>query len=154
MKFQIFCDGACTPNPGVGGWAALVKDENGNEQLLCESVRDQTTNNRMELIAALRGIERAVTYAGGAAGQSITVTTDSQYLVKGMTEWITGWRRRNWVSAAGKPVENRDLWEALLTYDREHAIRWTWVRGHNGHVENERVDKAAREAAQAAKAPS
>jgi ribonuclease HI len=138
MKVEIFCDGACSGNPGVGGFGCILrcgakeKELSGAEQL--------TTNNRMELtgaIVALESLKRPC---------EVTLTTDSQYLVKGMTEWINGWIRRDWKNSKKEPVLNRDLWERLLELGKRHRITWVWVQGHNGHVENERCDALARAA--------
>jgi ribonuclease HI len=138
MQVEIFCDGACSGNPGVGGYGSIlrcgtkVKEISGAEGL--------TTNNRMEMTAAIAALEALTRPC------EVTVTTDSQYLAKGMTEWIFGWVKRGWVSSKKEPVLNRDLWERLLELSRMHKIRWVWVRGHNGHAENERCDELARAA--------
>ena len=135
---EIFCDGACSGNPGPGGYGAILRC-NGHEKDISGS-EPLTTNNRMELtgaIAALRSLTRPC---------HVVITTDSQYLVKGMTEWIAGWQRKGWQSSKKEPVLNRDLWEELLVFAGQHLIEWRWVRGHNGHVENERCDSLAREA--------
>jgi len=138
MHVEIFCDGACSGNPGVGGYGSIlrcggkVKEISGGEGL--------TTNNRMELTAAIRALEALKRPC------EATITTDSQYLVKGMTEWISGWVRRGWVNSKKEPVLNRDLWERLIELCNQHKVRWVWVRGHNGHDENERCDELARNA--------
>ena len=135
---EIFCDGACSGNPGPGGYGAILR-YNGHEKDISGSEL-LTTNNRMELtgaIAALRKLTRSC---------HVVVTTDSQYLAKGMTEWIEGWQRKGWQNSKKVPVLNRDLWEELLVFAAQHDIEWRWVRGHNGHVENERCDSLAREA--------
>lgn len=135
---EIYCDGACSGNPGPGGFGAILR-YNGHEKDLSGS-EILTTNNRMELtgaIAALRKLTRPC---------HVVVTTDSQYLVKGMTEWIGGWQRKGWLNSKKEPVLNRDLWEELLALAGQHHIEWRWVRGHNGHAENERCDVLAREA--------
>jgi len=136
----LFCDGSCLGNPGPGGWAALlrvVKAGAPHEKMLAGGER-HTTNNRMELTAAIEGL-KALTRPC-----RVVVVTDSNYVVKGMTEWTKGWVKRGWKNSQGKPVENRDLWELLLSTAAPHDHRWQWVRGHDGHVENERVDAAAR----------
>jgi ribonuclease HI len=135
----IFSDGSCLGNPGPGGWAALLRTVSNTqniEKLLVGGAKD-TTNNRMELQAALEGL-LALKHPC-----RVEIVTDSNYLVKGMTEWIQGWQKRDWKNSKKKPVENRDLWESLLNASRPHDIRWTWVKGHAGHAENERVDQAA-----------
>ena len=135
---EIFCDGACSGNPGPGGYGAVLRC-NGHEKNISGS-EPLTTNNRMELtgaIAALRKLTRSC---------HVIITTDSQYLVKGMTEWIEGWQRKGWQNSKKEPVLNRDLWEELLVFAGQHCIEWRWVRGHNGHAENERCDSLAREA--------
>ncbi|MCF8061635.1 MAG: ribonuclease HI [Deltaproteobacteria bacterium] len=135
---EIFTDGACSGNPGPGGYGAVVRQGNRVREISgCE--RD-TTNNRMEM----RAVIEALRLLPGSA--RVRVTTDSNYVVKGMTEWVSGWIRRNWVNSQKKPVLNRDLWERLLELSRHHEIEWRWIRGHNGHVENERCDRLAREA--------
>lgn len=135
-RVEIFCDGACSGNPGPGGYGAILRASGGEKELSGSEL--QTTNNRMELtaaIAALTSLKRPC---------SVTITTDSQYMVKGMTEWISGWCRRGWVNSKKEPVLNRDLWEQLLQLAAVHNIEWKWVRGHAGHVENERCDELAR----------
>lgn len=136
---QVFTDGACLNNPGPGGWAALLvayRDGTRHEKMLVGG-EPGTTNNRMEMSAVLNGL-RAM-----KRPCAIEVVTDSQYVIKGMTEWIHGWKKRGWKNAKKKPVENRDLWEALEAAAATHSIKWTWVKGHAGHPENERVDQAA-----------
>ncbi len=137
---EIFCDGACSGNPGPGGYGAILR-YNGQEKEVCGGAL-QTTNNRMELtgaIAALKQLKRSC---------RVVVTTDSQYLVKGMTEWLAGWQRKSWQNSKKEPVLNRDLWEELAKLAGQHSIEWRWVRGHNGHAENERCDCLARKAIQ------
>lgn len=139
----IFSDGSCLGNPGPGGWAALLRTDRptGPVEKLLTGGSPETTNNRMELQAALEGL-RAL-----KKPCQVEVITDSNYLVKGMTEWIQGWQKRNWTNSKKKPVENRDLWEGLLEAVDQHDVTWTWVKGHSGHPENERVDQAARDEA-------
>jgi len=135
---DIFTDGACSGNPGPGGWGALLRI-NGQEKEL-SGYEPATTNNRMELMAvieALRALKRPV---------SARVYTDSQYVQKGISEWIHNWKRRGWQTADRKPVKNADLWQALDAARQGHEVEWLWVRGHAGHVENERVDALARAA--------
>ena len=136
MKVEIFCDGACSGNPGPGGYGAILR-YSGHEKELSGGERE-TTNNRMELggaIAALESLKRPC---------RVVLTTDSQYLVKGMTEWLAGWVKKGWINSRKEPVLNRDLWERLLALANVHSIEWVWVRGHDGHPENERCDELAR----------
>lgn len=135
---EIFCDGACSGNPGPGGYGAILRCS-GREKEISGWAPD-TTNNRMELTAVIEALRQLTRPC------SITITTDSQYVVKGMTEWIAGWQRKGWRNSKKEPVLNRDLWEALLEASRQHSITWKWVRGHDGHAENERCDCLAREA--------
>ncbi|MDO8959897.1 MAG: ribonuclease HI [Rhodocyclaceae bacterium] len=135
---DIYTDGACSGNPGPGGWGALLRC-NGSEKEL-SGYAPATTNNRMELMAvieALRSLKRPV---------AARVHTDSQYVQKGISEWIHGWKRRGWKTADRQPVKNVDLWQALDAATVGHKIEWLWVRGHAGHIENERVDELARQA--------
>jgi len=137
-EITIYTDGACEGNPGPGGYAAII-DRGGKRTELTGSER-QTTNNRMELLAvitALRSLEEPA---------SVQVLTDSQYVANGMRSWIHNWRRKGWKTASGAPVKNRDLWEELDELSRRHRVRFEWIRGHNGHPENERADTLAREA--------
>jgi ribonuclease HI len=140
---EIYTDGACLGNPGPGGWGALLR-HGPHEKELSGSEAD-TTNNRMELMAAIRALQ--------ALREPCTVElyTDSQYVQKGISEWIAGWQRRGWKTADGKPVKNEDLWRELLAARQPHRVQWHWVRGHAGHAENERVDDLARQAALALK---
>ena len=143
MNVEIFCDGACSGNPGIGGYGSIlrcggkVKELSGAEGL--------TTNNRMEMSAAIAALEALTRPC------EVVITTDSQYLAKGMTEWISGWVKRGWVNSKKEAVLNRDLWERLLALSKIHKITWVWVRGHDGHVENERCDELARAAIDAFK---
>ena len=144
-RVRVFCDGSCLGNPGPGGWAALLvveRDGKKNEKLIAGGAK-ATTNNRMELQAAISGL------AALKRACAVTVVTDSNYVVKGMSEWRHGWVKKGWRNSAGKPVENRDLWEALIAEADRHETKWQWVKGHAGHAENERVDAAAQ--AEAAK---
>jgi ribonuclease HI len=133
---EIFTDGACSGNPGPGGWGAVLrwrgqeKDLHGGEPL--------TTNNRMELMAAIEGL-RALNRRS-----TVVVTTDSVYVKNGITTWLPAWKRRGWMTADKKPVKNKDLWEALDEQVARHDVRWEWVKGHAGHPENERADELAR----------
>ena len=138
MKVEIFCDGACSGNPGAGGYGALLRYGATEKEL--SGAEGDTTNNRMELTGAIRALESLKRPC------EVTLTSDSQYLVKGMTEWIAGWVRKGWLSSKKDPVLNRDLWERLLVLAEVHRIDWRWVRGHDGHRENERCDELARNA--------
>ncbi len=140
-RVEIFTDGSCLGNPGPGGWAALMRF-NGVEKSLSGS-ESGTTNNRMELMAAIRGLEALKRPC------KVHLMTDSQYVRQGITQWLVGWKQRGWKRAGNKPVKNSDLWKRLDQAREGHEIEWTWVRGHSGHAENERVDDLAREAAEA-----
>ncbi|WP_339828995.1 ribonuclease HI [uncultured Arenimonas sp.] len=133
---EIHTDGACLGNPGPGGWAALLCHA-GRERELAGG-ETQTTNNRMELMAAIMALEALKSPC------EVELSTDSQYVQKGIGEWLPNWIRRGWKTAAGQPVKNQDLWMRLDAAARPHTVRWKWVKGHAGHVENERVDKLAR----------
>ncbi len=135
---EIFTDGACRGNPGKGGWGVLLR-YNGTEKELYGYAPD-TTNNQMELMAAIQGLEALTRPC------EVILTTDSQYVRQGITEWITGWKRKNWKTAAGKPVKNQELWQRLDTAASLHQVDWRWVKGHSGHDENERVDQLANKA--------
>lgn len=134
---KIFCDGACSGNPGPGGFGAILR-YGGHVKELSGGSRD-TTNNRMEMTAAIEALRQLTRPC------QVVITTDSQYLVKGMTEWIAGWQRKGWRNSKKDPVVNKDLWEQLLVLTKSHSVQWKWVRGHDGHVENERCDQLARE---------
>ena len=135
---EIYTDGACKGNPGVGGWGVLLMHDGKTREI--HGGEALTTNNRMELTAVIEALRQLTRPC------LITITTDSQYVVKGMTEWIAGWQRNGWRNSKKEPVLNRDLWEALLEASRQHSITWKWVRGHDGHAENERCDCLARDA--------
>jgi ribonuclease HI len=133
---DIHTDGACLGNPGPGGWAALLIHE-GRERELAGG-EALTTNNRMEMLAAIMALEAL------KAPCQVVLSTDSQYVQKGIGEWLPNWIRRGWKTAGGEPVKNKDLWERLQLAAAPHKVQWKWVKGHAGHVENERVDKLAR----------
>jgi len=133
---DIFADGACSGNPGPGGFGAILRS--GEKEREISGCEPHTTNNRMELMGVISAIEALKKPC------RIRVTTDSNYIVKGMTEWISGWIRNNWRNSQKKEVLNRDLWERLLEAAKGHDIEWVWIKGHNGHVENERCDELAR----------
>jgi ribonuclease HI len=135
----IYTDGACDPNPGRGGWAALIIK--ANRKMEISGREDESTNNRMELTAAIRALRSL------KEPSSVTIYTDSQYLQKGIGEWLPGWIRKNWRTTSGK-VANRDLWEELIAAEKPHTVRWEWLRGHDGDPNNQRVDQLARKARQ------
>lgn len=131
----IYTDGACSRNPGPGGWGAyLVK---GSREEPMSGGEAETTNNRMELMAAIQGLKRLT------KPSRVTLHSDSQYLVKGMSEWLSGWKRNGWQNSAKKPVVNRDLWEELDRLASGHVVEWRWVKGHAGNIGNEKADKLA-----------
>lgn len=140
---KIYTDGGCRPNPGPGAWAALLRY--GAHEREIAGYEAQTTNNRMELTAALRGLEAL------KGPCEVDLYTDSNYLKQGMSEWLAGWKRRGWRTADNKPVLNEDLWRALESASAMHKVRWHWVRGHSGHAENERVDALVTATIQAGK---
>ncbi|MDR6847499.1 ribonuclease HI [Sphingomonas sp. BE270] len=141
-KVEIATDGACKGNPGPGGWGALIraggteKELSGGEAL--------TTNNRMELMAAIEGLNALKRPC------HVMLSTDSRYVMDGLTKWIKGWQKNGWKTAARQPVKNADLWQALLDAAKPHRVEWTWVKGHAGHPDNERADRLASDAAVAA----
>jgi ribonuclease HI len=135
-EVKIFTDGACRGNPGPGGWGVLMR-YNGKEKVLSGG-ETQTTNNRMELMAAIRGLNALTRPC------EIDLYTDSEYVQKGMTQWISKWRQNSWRTSEGKPIKNLDLWQELDKAVHRHDVRWHWVRGHSGHPENERADELAR----------
>ena len=132
---EIYTDGACKGNPGPGGWGALLRF-NGKERELCGGER-VTTNNRMELLAAIRALEALKRPC------QVRLHTDSKYVQQGISEWIHGWKQRGWKTADKKPVKNDDLWRELDVLAARHKIEWVWVKGHAGHDENERADALA-----------
>ncbi|MBI3344824.1 MAG: ribonuclease HI [Gammaproteobacteria bacterium] len=137
-RVEIFSDGACRGNPGPGGWGALLRYKGHEKQL--SGGEAHTTNNRMEMMAAIQALESL------RRPCKVRVTTDSQYLHKGITEWLAGWKRRGWKTSDKKPVKNADLWERLDRALEAHEVEWHWVRGHSGHPENERADQLATQA--------
>ena len=137
-----YTDGACSGNPGPGGWGVVMlarEGENVLKERALSGGEPQTTNNRMELMAAIAALEALERPA------ELTLVTDSTYLRDGVTKWIHGWKRNGWKTAAKKPVKNEDLWRRLDEAARRHQVRWDWVKGHAGHPENERADELARE---------
>jgi len=135
---EIYTDGACRGNPGPGGWGAVLRYQ-GHEKTLY-GAEAMTTNNRMELMAAIRALESLKRHC------RVRLTTDSQYVQKGITEWLPNWKKRGWKTAARKPVKNADLWQRLDAAIMGHEIVWEWVRGHSGHPENEQADALANQA--------
>lgn len=140
MKVELYTDGACKGNPGPGGWGALLR-YGANEKELFGGERD-TTNNRMELMAAIEGL-KALTRPC-----DVILTTDSQYVKQGINQWMAGWKRNGWRTASKQPVKNKDLWQALDQECQKHNIEWRWVKGHAGHAENERADQLANRGAE------
>ncbi len=133
---EVFCDGACSGNPGPGGWGCILRY--GDQEKELSGAAAETTNNRMEMTAAIAALESLKRPC------KVLLTSDSQYLVKGMTEWLAGWQKRGWINSKKEPVLNRDLWERLAELAKVHTVEWRWVRGHAGHAENERCDELAR----------
>jgi ribonuclease HI len=138
VSVEVFTDGACRGNPGPGGWGVLLRYK-GSEKTLY-GAEPETTNNRMELMAAIRALESLTRQC------SVKLTTDSQYVQKGITEWLPNWKRRGWKTAAKKPVKNADLWKRLDEAVAGHEVEWHWVKGHSGHPENELADALANQA--------
>ncbi|MBL6754268.1 MAG: ribonuclease HI [Pseudomonadales bacterium] len=132
---ELFTDGACKGNPGVGGWGALLRFGETEKRLYGGEA--ETTNNRMEMMAVICALEALTEPC------NVTITTDSKYVLQGMTEWLENWKQRNWQTAAKKPVLNVDLWKRLDQAASEHKIQWHWVKGHSGHRENEIADELA-----------
>lgn len=134
-QIEMFTDGACKGNPGPGGWGVVLRYQQHEKML--KGAEPNTTNNRMELQAAISGL------AALKEPCTVALTTDSQYLRKGITEWLAGWKRNGWKTADKKPVKNADLWQALEAETLRHQIQWLWVKGHSGHRENEMADQLA-----------
>lgn len=132
---EVYADGACRGNPGPGGWGVLLRE--GKHERELHGGEPATTNNRMELTAVIRALEAL------APGSQVRVYTDSQYVQKGISEWIHAWKRRGWRTSGKEPVKNQDLWMRLDELARAHAVEWFWVKGHDGHPENERADALA-----------
>ncbi len=135
---EIFTDGACSGNPGPGGYGTILRY--GKREKEISGYFSNTTSNRMELMAAIEGLETL------KRPSRIRIFTDSNYVLKGITIWINTWLKRNWLNSQKKPVLNRDLWERLLILSKPHQIEWRWIKGHEGHPENERCDKLAKQA--------
>jgi len=137
----VYTDGACSGNPGPGGWGALLRATEGGKIVKERELQGgeaDTTNNRMELLAAINALESL------SRPSTLTVVTDSNYVKNGVTTWIHGWKRNGWKTASKKPVKNVELWQRLDEAQRRHTVTWTWVKGHAGHPENERADELAR----------
>ena len=135
MKVKVYTDGACSGNPGKGGWAAIILE--GNKQSSISGSENNTTNNRMELMAPIMALRKI------KAHSEITIYTDSKYVKDGITEWIKKWKLNNWVSASKKPVKNKDLWIKLDNLCQKHKVIWKWVKAHAGNKMNDLVDKLA-----------
>ena len=135
MTFDIYTDGACSGNPGPGGWGVLIIDGDDKTELCGGEA--ETTNNRMELMAAIQGLEAL------KEACQVKLTTDSVYVKSGINEWMPNWKKRGWKTASKKPVKNVDLWQRLDDAAAPHQVEWFWVKGHSGHAENERVDALA-----------
>ncbi|HAS85309.1 MAG TPA: ribonuclease HI [Candidatus Competibacteraceae bacterium] len=135
---QLVTDGACSGNPGPGGWGVLLRYRGQERELF--GAEPETTNNRMELLAVINGLEAL------KRPVRVRIVTDSQYVMKGITEWLIGWKQRGWKTAGRQPVKNVDLWQRLEAALLPHEVEWQWVRGHSGHPDNERVDQLARAA--------
>jgi ribonuclease HI len=142
-RVEIFTDGACKGNPGPGGWAALLRMGKHEKEL--SGGEAATTNNRMELTAAIRALEALIEPC------EVVLHSDSKYVLDGMTKWVAGWQKRGWKNASKQPVRNADLWHELIAAALPHQVDWVWVKGHAGHPENERVDALACAEAEAAR---
>jgi len=134
---QLFTDGACSGNPGPGGWAYILRDRATGAEHEESGGEPETTNNRMELTAAIEGL------AALRAPSFVDLYSDSQYVLKGLSEWMASWKRRGWRTSGKQPVKNRELWERLDALRERHDVRFHWIRGHEGHPENERADRLA-----------
>ena len=136
LMVYLYTDGACSGNPGPGGWAAVIKD--GSSDIELSGGEKSTTNNKMELTAVIEGLRRI------EKDSAVTVITDSEYVKNGITQWIFNWLKNGWITASKQPVKNKELWISLLALTNERKITWQWVRGHSGNAENERCDRLAR----------
>ena len=142
MMVEIATDGACKGNPGPGGWGAILRVGDSEKEL--SGGDPNTTNNRMELTAAIEALNALTRPC------TVKLSTDSKYVMDGLTKWVRGWQRNGWVTASNKPVKNAELWHALIAAAERHEIEWIWVKGHAGHPDNERADTLASDAAIAA----
>ena len=137
-RVEIFTDGACRGNPGPGGWGAILRY--GDHETKLQGAEEHTTNNRMELKAAVSALEKLTRPC------EVNITTDSRYMMDGIQQWLPNWKRNGWKTAAKKPVKNEDLWKQLDKLVEKHNVKWSWVKGHSGHAENELVDQLANDA--------
>ena len=137
-QYKIFTDGACRGNPGPGGWGAVLECDDQQQEM--QGSEEHTTNNRMELTAAIEAL------ASLEDNSEVSLTTDSEYVRRGITEWLARWQANGWRTANKQPVKNQDLWQALMTQTARHAVSWHWVKGHSGHPGNERADELATQA--------
>jgi ribonuclease HI len=135
MEVNLYTDGACSGNPGPGGWGALLRWNSHEKEL--SGFEKKSTNNRMELMAVIMGLRELKKKC------DVTIYSDSKYVIQGASEWMHGWKKKNWIKADKKPVVNKDLWKDLDVELKRHHIEWQWVKGHSGHPENERVDALA-----------
>ena len=134
----IYTDGSCEGNPGPGGYAAIIEEDGARREVV--GADPKTTNNRMELMAAIEAL-------GSLAGRTrVHIASDSQYVVLGITQWVHSWQRKGWKTASKEPVKNRDLWEKLVEQNARHEVTWEWIKGHSGHPQNEEVDLLAKQA--------
>jgi ribonuclease HI len=138
-RVEIFTDGACKGNPGPGGWGTILRM--GRHEKEMSGSDPATTNNRMELIAAIKGLTALIEPC------DVVLHTDSRYVIDGITKWVHGWKKKGWINASKQPVRNADLWHELIAAALPHNIEWVWVKGHSGHPENDRADKLASDAA-------
>lgn len=141
-RVEIFTDGACKGNPGPGGWGAILRMGKHEKEL--SGSDPATTNNRMEMTGAIQGLNALIEPC------DVALHTDSRYVIDGITKWVHGWKKKGWINASKQPVRNSDLWHDLIEAAQPHNIEWVWVKGHDGHPENERADKLASDAALAA----
>ncbi|MCY4656182.1 MAG: ribonuclease HI [Gammaproteobacteria bacterium] len=140
MKYTIYTDGACINNPGPGGWAALIRTEEGEKVI--QGGAPETTNNRMEMMAVIEALK------GLDANAEVQLFSDSKYVVNGITQWLPNWKKNRWQTSSGSSVKNHDLWRQLDSQNSRLQVRWNWVKAHSGHPENELVDQKAQEYAQ------
>ena len=138
-KVEIFTDGSCKGNPGPGGWGVVLRMGKHEKELSGGDA--DTTNNRMEMQAAIEGLNALIEPC------QVDLYSDSKYVTDGITKWVHGWKKRGWINSSKKPVRNADLWHDLIEAELRHEVRWHWIKGHNGHIENERADRLATEAA-------
>jgi len=136
-RVLLFTDGACSGNPGPGGWAFVLRHPASGKEIERAGAEPATTNNRMELIAVIEGLREL------SKPSSVDLMSDSQYVLKGLEQWMAGWKKRGWLTASKKPVKNEDLWRMLDELASRHEINFHWIRGHTGHPENERCDELA-----------